>query len=160
MAPLAPPPWIRYWVQNRLKLTSTNTNEPRVKTSDKQIFMILLLVTFSFLVLTTPSYMLFLFNMIVDFDQSTKYKAGFSLFYTVSQKTWFTNNAINFFLYILSGTKFRNDFLRLFGYKRKEKRNVNNSVDSGGGTFTSDVVESNTNVTDNQSTIKTISSCT
>ena len=65
--------------------------------------MILLLVTFSFLVLTTPSYMLFLFNVIVDFNKSTEYKAGFSLFYTVSQKTWFTNNAINFFLYILSG---------------------------------------------------------
>lgn len=128
--------FIIHTVRNRFTTTSINANESRVKTSDKQIFMILLLVTFSFLVLTTPSYMLFLFNMIVDFNKSTEYKAGFSLFYTVSQKTWFTNNAINFFLYILSGTKFRNDFLHLFGYKRRQKRNVNNSGDSGGGIFT------------------------
>ena len=128
--------FIIHTVRNRLKTASTNTNESRVKTSDTQIFMILLLVTFSFLVLTTPSYMLFLFNMIVDFNKSTEYKAGFSLFYTVSQKTWFTNNAINFFLYILSGTKFRNDFLHLFRYK---KRNVNNLGDSGGGIFTTNV---------------------
>ena len=141
--------FIIHTVRNRVQATSTNTNAPRVKTSDKQIFIILLLVTFSFLVLTTPSYMLFLFNMIIDFDKSTEYKAGFSLFYTVSQKTWFTNNAINFFLYILSGTKFRNDFLHLFGYKRPPKRNVTNSVDSIGGTFTSDVAENNTNVSEN-----------
>ena len=110
---------IIHTIRNRLKLSATN--EPQLKTSDKQIFMILFLVTFSFLVLTTTAYMLLLFNMIVDFNKSAKYKAGFSLFYTVSQKTWFTNNAINFFLYILSGTKFRKDFLHLFGCKKKKE---------------------------------------
>ena len=76
--------------------------------------MILLLVTFSFLLLTTPAYMFFLFSMIIDFGQSPKHQADFQLFFSTSQKTWYINNGINFFLYILSGTKFRNDFINLF----------------------------------------------
>ena len=137
--------FIIHTIRNRLKLSGTN--ESQFKTSDKQIFMILLLVTFSFLVLTTTAYMLFLFNMIVNFNKSAKYKAGFSLFYTVSQKTWFTNSAINFFLYILSGTKFRNDFLYLFGCNKK-KDTVSNCDGSGVGTVISHITDSNVNASE------------
>ena len=83
--------------------------------------------------------------MIVDFNKSAKYRAGFSLFYIVSQKTWYTNNAINFFLYILSGTKFRNDFLHLFNCNKKKKDTVNNSDGSGVGTVISHITDFNVN---------------
>ena len=39
----------------------------KLKTSDKQTYMILLLVTFGFLILNTPAYIFFLFVMIVDY---------------------------------------------------------------------------------------------
>ena len=107
--------FIIHTIRSRKNLTTTDQPNQRAKSSERQIFIILLLVTFSFLILTTPSYMLFLFTMIVDFSQSPRYEAGFRLFYSLSEKTWYTNNGINFFLYILSGTKFRNDLKQLFG---------------------------------------------
>ena len=36
------------------------------------------------------------------------------LFYSVVEKTYNTNNAINFFLYIMSGQRFRTDLVKLF----------------------------------------------
>ena len=116
--------FIIHTIQTRNKFTEM---EQKMKTSERQIFIILLLVTFSFLLLTTPAYMLFLFNMIIDFNQSPKHKADFELFYVVSQKTWYTNNGINFFLYILDGTKFRNDFKHLFECCKKSKESGSSS---------------------------------
>ena len=51
-------------IRSRKTLTVASQTEQRTKSSDTQIFIILLLVTFSFLLLTIPAYMLFLFNMI------------------------------------------------------------------------------------------------
>ena len=125
--------FIIHAIRTRKKLSVTNENDTKFKTSEKQIFIILLLVTFSFLLLTTPAYMLFLFNMIIDFNQSPKSQADFQLFFASSQRAWYTNNGINFFLYILSGTKFRNDFLRLFrcGKKSKEQSHTASTNDGG-----------------------------
>ena len=114
--------FIIHTIRNRKNLVAGQTGQQQ-KSSETQIFIILLLVTFSFLLLTTPAYMLFLFNMIIDFNQSPRYQSGFQLFYSISEKTWYTNNAINFFLYIMSGTKFRKDFLQLFGGCCKNQEN-------------------------------------
>ena len=102
--------FIIHAIGTRKKLSVVNENDKKAKTSEKQVFIILLPVTFSFLLSTTPTYMLFLLNMIIDFNQSPKSQADFQLFFVISQRTWYANNGINFFLYILSGTKFRNDF--------------------------------------------------
>ena len=99
-------------------LSATSQSNQRAQTHDKQIFVILLLVSFTFLILTTPTYILFLLKLIIDFNQvAPKYHAANRLFYSVAQKWNYTNNGINFFLYILSGTKFRNDFLQMFCQK-------------------------------------------
>ena len=86
----------------------------KMKSSEKQIFIILLLVTFAFLILTTPSYVLFLYVMFYDYQQSAYSFAGFFLFHNVGQKTYYTNYGINFFLYVISGQKFRTDLVNLF----------------------------------------------
>ena len=86
----------------------------KVKTSDKQVYAILLLVTFGFLILTTPGYLLFLFIMVVDFRASPKVFAEYYLFYNVAQKLHYTNHGINFFLYVISGQRFRTDLVKLF----------------------------------------------
>ena len=133
-------------IRSRKNLTVASQTEQRTKSSDTQIFIILLLVTFSFLLLTAPAYMLFLFNMIVDFNQSPRYQAGSKLFYSLAQKTWYTNNGINFFLYNLSGTKFRNDLRRLFGCNNEgdslniQRMNASNSMSTSLSTADTDWV--------------------
>ena len=54
------------------------------KTPDKQTYMILLLVTFGFLILNTPAYLFFLFVMIVDFTKSPILFSGYHLFYHIA----------------------------------------------------------------------------
>ena len=88
-------------------------NSSKMKSSEKQIIIMLLLVTFSFLILMTPSYGMTFYVVFVDFGSSPKRYAGFRLFQSIGQKTYFTNYAINFYLYVISGTKFRSDLLKL-----------------------------------------------
>ena len=81
--------------------------------SDKQIFILLLLVTFTFLILNTPvNVMIFYINYVPG--NTAYYHAGVHLFYHVAEKAYFTNHAINFILYVLSGQKFRKDLVKLF----------------------------------------------
>ena len=86
----------------------------KTKNAEMQIFVILLLVTFAFLILTTPGYMMLLYVMLVDQTKTPKTFAGYYLFYNIGQTTYYTNNAINFFLYVISGQKFRTDLCNLF----------------------------------------------
>ena len=86
----------------------------RVKTSEKQVYAILLLVAFSFFILVTPLYAFTLYSTFVNYTESPKAFAGFFLFYNVIHKLYFTNNGINFFLYVISGQKFRRDLRKLF----------------------------------------------
>ena len=84
------------------------------KQTETQVFAILLLVTFGFLILTTPAYVFFLYNMFGNFTESAEKIAGFILFYNISHKMYYTNYGINFFLYVISGRKFRSDLIKLF----------------------------------------------
>ena len=90
----------------------------KLKNPDKQIYIMLLLVTFSFFkILTTPVYVSLLF---VTFYQrfAPYYIAINHLFSQVGVKTLFTNNGINFYLYVMSGQKFRTDLKKLFSFKK------------------------------------------
>ena len=107
--------WIRLWFtrfvrEPRLKLKG-NTG---TKIQERQVFLILLFVTFGFLILTTPAYIFFLYVMFVNFLATPRMFAGYYLFYNVAQKMQFTNYGINFFLYVMSGSKFRTDLIKLF----------------------------------------------
>ena len=94
----------------------------KMKTSEKQTYAILLLVAFSFFILITLLYICLLYMRFVDFTKTPKSYAEFHLFYNIAHKMFFTNNGINFFLYIISGRKFRNEVLHLF--KCKDNRDV------------------------------------
>ena len=92
------------------------------KSSERQIFAILLLVAFSFFVLITPLYAFNIYVQVFDFSKSPKHFAGFYIFYQTVHKLYFTNNAINFFLYVISGQKFRNDLINLFKGRNRNLR--------------------------------------
>ena len=85
---------------------------------EMQIYVILLLVTFSFLILTTPGSLFILYTMYIDYTNSPRAFALFYRLFNVGQKTYHTNFGVNFFLYVISGTKFRADLVRLFRRKR------------------------------------------
>ena len=84
------------------------------KKSEFQVFATLLLVTFAFLILTTPAYLFFFFVLVIDFFKTSRRFAGFYLFYNVSHKLYISNYGINFFLYVISGKKFRTDLRNIF----------------------------------------------
>ena len=84
----------------------------KIKHSEMQMFVVLLLITFSFLVLVTPSYVLYvLYAMFLNYKKSAQSFAGFTLFNSIGQKTYYTNYAINFFLYVISGKNFEPTWL-------------------------------------------------
>ena len=86
----------------------------KMTTSEKQIITMLLLVTFGFLILMTPSYGVFYYFSFADLSTSPKAYAGSLLFFSIGEKTLYTNFGINFYLYVISGHKFRGDLLLLF----------------------------------------------
>ena len=88
--------------------------EGQSKSSEMQIYVTLLLVTFSFLILTTPAYAYFLYVNFFDYTKTVYRYAGFYLLGHASQKALHTNYAVNFFLYVISGQKFRGDLVKLF----------------------------------------------
>ena len=102
----------------------------RMKNSDKQVHAILLLVTFGFMILTTPAYLFFIINLVVNFMASPRIFAGYHLFTNTVQKLHFTNHSINFFLYVISGQKFRIDLKKLFKIKLNDS---GKSIGSGRG---------------------------
>ena len=86
----------------------------RMKSSEKQVFAILLLVTFGFLILSTPMYVYFTLNLSINFTASRKIFAANHLITHIAQKLHYTNHGINFFFYMISGQKFRTDLIKLF----------------------------------------------
>ena len=90
----------------------------KAKTSDRQITITLLVVTFSFLLLTTPIYVLFIYMMSFRMGNTPRGFATFYFIYHLGEKSYYTNYAINFFLYVISGQKFRNDLINLLLCKK------------------------------------------
>ena len=85
----------------------------KIKNSEKQIFITLLLVTFGFLLLNAPAYSFFVYAQVYDFHKSPKSYAVYNLFIEIASKSYYTNYGINFFFYVMSGRKFRADLVRL-----------------------------------------------
>ena len=102
----------------------TEGHNSRIQNSERQIYIMLLLVSFGFLIFTIPGYALIFYVNFVDYQTSAKSYAGFYLFYNVAQKLNYTNHGINFFLYVMSDQRFRSDLMNLF---RTNKRKENGS---------------------------------
>ena len=121
-----------------LKITSSEgqgQNEgqkSKMNSSERQIFILLLLVTFAFLVFATPGYALIMYVNFVNYTRSPAAFAEYHLVFHISQKSYFTNYGINFFLYVISGQKFRSDLVSLFKCQRQQefKMNVKSNSDS------------------------------
>ena len=113
------------WTRNSLDHPSQG-KEHKTKSLERNIYITLLLVSFMFIILTFPIVLLTISLMVFDYKKTSTRLAGYYLFYHIGQKTFYTNNGINFFLYVASGKKFTGDLLTLFSKKRNVE-NVNAS---------------------------------
>ena len=85
----------------------------KMKIIERQIYVTLLLVTFGFLILTTPSKILPLYVQVFGFGDMPKQFAVYYMIYHIAHKLLYTNSGINFLFYVISGHKFRNDLIKL-----------------------------------------------
>ena len=104
----------------------TAGQQSRNKNPEKQIVIMLLLVTFVFLTLNLPVRSIAFY---VNFTSGNTpyYYAGLHLFYQFGEKSYYTNHGINFFLYVISGQKFRTDLRNLFRPKKQNKNLVSDN---------------------------------
>ena len=73
----------------------------------------LLFITFSFLILMIPSYVMLFYGSFVEFRKSPKLYVRFYLSSAIGSRSYYTNFGINFYLYVISGQKFRRDLKEL-----------------------------------------------
>ena len=95
----------------------------RTKVTEAQITVTLLAVTFSFLTLTTPGYVMMMYSVLIGVGTTPKGVATFFFLFQVGKKAYYTNYAINFFLYVTSGKNFRTDLEILFLCVREKTSN-------------------------------------
>ena len=95
-----------------------------MKSSERQITITLLLVTFVFLILVTPVCIMVLYAKYADVRKSAYSFAGYYLFYNVAIKAYYTNHGINFFLYVISGQKFRADLINFFSCLKRSEEDI------------------------------------
>ena len=105
---------------NFMRSGEQDKNEIKNRNSEKQVYSILFLVTFGYLILTIPGKAL-RFYITFYKGHSAKYYAGLHLLDQVGGKLHYTNHGINFFLYVMSGQKFRTDLKNMFLSKKKAK---------------------------------------
>ena len=100
--------------------TGTETRQKTMKNTENQLTTMLLLVTTLFLFLLLPTYVRFIYASFVITDTPSKYASSL-FFFEITYKLYVTNSAINFFLYCISGQRFRNDLKEIVCCIRKVK---------------------------------------
>ena len=90
------------------KLQESEIRQKNMKNAENQLTIMLLLVATLFLILLCPTYIRFIYLIFTSQDTPFKYANSYLLF-QISFKLYTTNSGVNFFLYCISGKKFRND---------------------------------------------------
>ena len=83
-----------------------------MKSAESQLTKMLLLVTTLFLILLFPTYARYIYQSFVKRNTPYQYVSS-KLFYEISLALYGTNSGITFFLYCISGRKFRNDVKKI-----------------------------------------------
>ncbi len=97
-----------------------STNDRRLKVAkskfkqELRITMNVILVTSVFLVLTLPLCIRLIVYKFVDPTASVQAFATFFLVFNIAQKVFYINSAVNFYIYMMMGHRFRVDLRKLF----------------------------------------------
>ena len=87
---------------------------PPISSRDRNAIVTLFLISFTFLLFVTPHFVHIATFSINHLRLTPSQHADYTLFFQISRQLYSMNNACNFFLFCLSGTKFRKDLVRLF----------------------------------------------
>ena len=93
----------------------------RHKSMTNQLTTMLLLVTTLFLILHLPSHLRSIYQTFTKRSTPSKYGSSM-LFVEIAFELYTTNSGINFFLYCISGQKFRTDLKEILCCTRKGRR--------------------------------------
>ena len=119
-------------VRNSGKLFGANgmvKRQATMKNAEKQVTIMLLLVTTLFLILLVPTYIRFIYVAFVERDTPLEY-ARSMLVFQITAKLYKTNSGINFLLYCVSGKKFRNDLKEILCCSNHSATTENTSAQS------------------------------
>ena len=94
--------------KNKDGTTGMDKRQNTMRSAENQLTIMLLLVTTLFLILLCPTYFRFIYLVFAKRDTPPDY-AKSMLIYEITSKLYLSNSGINFFLYCISGKKFRND---------------------------------------------------
>ena len=121
---------IIYTLRKRSKLNISDSQGQsegqtlKSKHFEKQILTMLLLVTFTYLILNVSMRALNFYRTFFYTGNTPSYHANFHLIFLVGLQAFYTNHAINFFLYVLSGRKFRTDLMNLLIPRKSNKNEI------------------------------------
>ena len=108
----------------------------KMKQVENQLTMMSVIIAVAYIILFLPSHIRFIVYQFVVPDSTPTTYAGFYFFIHLSFRLYATYYGIHFFLYFLSGSKFRNDLRKLFKIKTKEsKKNIDESNTSSVSTL-------------------------
>ena len=110
-----------------------DTRQRKMKSAENQVTIMLLLVTTLFIILQIPTYTRYIYMAFVAQNTPSQF-ASFILFSYITYALLVTNNGINFFLYCISGQKFRDDLKEMLCCNRKICAKKNES--QSGSVFT------------------------
>ena len=103
----------RKMFRDNVGTVGNETRQKTMKSAENQLTTMLFLVTTLFLFLLLPTYIRFIYATFVRSDTASKFATSMLIF-EISYKLYVTNSGINFFLYCVSGKKFRNDVKEIF----------------------------------------------
>ena len=109
-------------VKNSHKMQESSgivTRQAAMKSTEKQLTIMMLLVTTLFLILLCPAYVRFIYLTFASRDTPLQY-ANSMLLYQITFKLYTTNSGINFLLYCISGKKFRSDLMEILCSSKTE----------------------------------------
>ena len=92
----------------------TRGTKDQRSTRDKQLLVMLMLVSFALLILLLPIHIRYTVYLFINRKQSSQTLSVYVLVYNFTNKLVITNSAVNFVLYCIGGSKFRQDLAGLF----------------------------------------------
>ncbi|KAK6166314.1 hypothetical protein SNE40_023041 [Patella caerulea] len=103
-------------MQRRMTQTdrASNVNKADSSARERQITTMLLLVTFCFLLFVSPMAVIIVVEKYMWVRETPHESAVYHLVRTVFNNMMYTNHALNFLLYFMSGKRFRDQFTALF----------------------------------------------
>ena len=121
----------KYFEEQKQSTIEPNVGSPQTAPSsgqsnkDIQLVVMLLTVSFGFLILTFPIYTRYIMFIYIKYKQDPYMYAIYWFAYHLSNKLYFVNNAVNFYLYCLSGSKFCKETRQLLGcFMRCSRKNT------------------------------------